>query len=127
MFLRCGTSAACAADTTTNTAATASGHFSHILKVHCERIPRSLLRGMRAKWKLCFFTSLHFEDSLQPAAGSFNTAGCARSEVLSSGNTVEPTAIVSSAPFFGFFLMALLLFAGPAAATDGIECGCART
>jgi len=43
-------------------------------KVHCERIPRSLLRGMRAKWKLCFFTSLHFEDSLQLAAGSFKEA-----------------------------------------------------
>ena len=41
------------------------------LKVHCERIPRSLLRGKRARWKPCFFTSLHFEDSLQLAAGNF--------------------------------------------------------
>jgi len=48
--------------------------------VYCERLLRSKLRGKRAKWKLCFFASLHFEDcfamrtphSLQLAAGSFN-------------------------------------------------------
>ncbi len=41
-----------------------------IVKVHCERIPHSLLRGKREKWEWCFFTPLHFEDSLQLAAGN---------------------------------------------------------
>jgi hypothetical protein len=64
------------------------------LKVHCERIasrctlrlPRSLLRGKRARWKPYFFISVHFEDcfamhrshSLQLAAGSFNPAWLGR-------------------------------------------------
>jgi hypothetical protein len=43
------------------------------MKVHCERIPLGLLRGKRAKWKSCF-SSLHFEDPQQLAAGSFNRA-----------------------------------------------------
>ncbi len=51
------------------------------MKVHCERISRSVLRGKRAKWKPCFFTSLHFEDSLQLTAGSFNLSSPAQDEI----------------------------------------------
>lgn len=42
------------------------------VKVHCERIPRSLPRGKRAKWKSCLSLSLHFEESLQQTAWIFN-------------------------------------------------------
>jgi hypothetical protein len=42
------------------------------MKMQSERIPRSLLRGWRANLKL--EKSLHFEDSLQLAAGFFNAS-----------------------------------------------------
>jgi hypothetical protein len=51
--------------------------------------PGSLLRGKRATWKACFFTSLHFEDSLQLAAGSFNPAGGVRKHDMRD-NTLQP-------------------------------------
>jgi hypothetical protein len=42
------------------------------LKMSSKRIPRSLLRGSRANHNYKKDSSLHLEDSLQLAAGSFN-------------------------------------------------------
>jgi hypothetical protein len=50
-----------------------AGHTSLLprLKMHSERIPRSLLRGKRANTDI-IKKSLHLGNSLQLAAGSFN-------------------------------------------------------
>ena len=45
--------------------------LTDFLKMHSERIPRSLLRGMRANTDI-IKKSLNLGDSLQLAAGSFN-------------------------------------------------------